>query len=84
MREPSWGWPGITAQVHSLARLSFPCWAGDGQESPLKYTERNRLVIFVVAGDGQESPLKYTRIISSSGSIMAGDGQESPLKYTPP
>ncbi len=56
----SWGWPGFTAQVHwgnYSARLGR---AGDGRDSPLKYTYPLGVVWCLVAGDGRDSPLKYT------------------------
>ena len=56
--------------------------AGDGRESPLKYTKRRRANLPNVAGDGRESPLKYTTAGGLSGVAAAGDGRESPLKYT--
>ena len=34
--------------------------AGDGRDSPLKYTVDHGVVSAVVAGDGRDSPLKYT------------------------
>ena len=34
--------------------------AGDGRESPLKYTRASQGFRFGSAGDGRESPLKYT------------------------
>ena len=56
-----WGWPGIAAQVHSTALPQRPSsYAGDGRESPLKYTASRRHRTFSCAGDGRESPLKYT------------------------
>src|ERR1700686_3915191 len=40
-RRTGWGWPGITAQVHSAHRDQPRPQAGDGRESPLKYTEKH-------------------------------------------
>ncbi len=36
--------------------------AGDGRDSPLKYTARKVVDTLVVAGDGRDSPLKYTAL----------------------
>ena len=33
-----WGWPGIAAQVHLTSTIPACIVAGDGRESPLKYT----------------------------------------------
>ena len=38
-----WGWPGFTAQVHSRRNRTLrTCRAGDGRDSPLKYTAYRR------------------------------------------
>jgi hypothetical protein len=34
----SWGWPGFTAQVHFKTNRLLIYSAGDGRDSPLKYT----------------------------------------------
>ncbi len=36
--------------------------AGDGRDSPLKYTNCSVTSVVVAAGDGRDSPLKYTTI----------------------
>ncbi len=33
-----WGWPGFTAQVHFNGQSVITISAGDGRDSPLKYT----------------------------------------------
>ncbi len=38
-----WGWPGITAQVHFDIGVCLLRKAGDGRESPLKYTTHTTL-----------------------------------------
>src|SRR6266567_894052 len=77
-----WGWPRITAQVHSFLRHTTSTIAGDGRESPLKYTNGFLFPLPALAGDGRESPLKYTVTIGNTEYEAAGDGRESPLKYT--
>ena len=60
-RRQRWGWPGIAAQVHYAIGLAIQKrQAGDGRESPLKYTDCAGCPGAAVAGDGRESPLKYT------------------------
>ena len=66
----------------SSSRLRHPLRAGDGRESPLKYTIRAMRAAPLTAGDGRESPLKYTRSSPWLSALHAGDGRESPLKYT--
>ena len=56
--------------------------AGDGRESPLKYTASDCESQVCAAGDGRESPLKYTSTRYLPDQPNAGDGRESPLKYT--
>ncbi len=77
-----WGWPGVAAQVHLLTHLVCSAVAGDGRESPLKYTSARNGWCIGPAGDGRESPLKYTFGSNAIHTVCAGDGRESPLKYT--
>ncbi len=56
----SWGWPGFTAQVHFSFGLVSGWRAGDGRDSPLKYTKAPLEDEAYTAGDGRDSPLKYT------------------------
>ena len=36
--------------------------AGDGRDSPLKYTAALQALALSAAGDGRDSPLKYTAV----------------------
>ena len=56
----SWGWPGFTAQVHFARYVAVDLCAGDGRDSPLKYTGVRMEPSTAQAGDGRDSPLKYT------------------------
>src|ERR1035438_5562173 len=56
--------------------------AGDGRDSPLKYTSATRSSYLNRAGDGRDSPLKYTTFAPVVAAACAGDGRDSPLKYT--
>ncbi len=60
MATQSWGWPGFTAQVHCKKKAKAEVDAGDGRDSPLKYTGLTRHTRRLRAGDGRDSPLKYT------------------------
>ena len=78
----SWGWPGFTAQVHFEGIGTGTQAAGDGRDSPLKYTLAKGKTMPEVAGDGRDSPLKYTDQFPDRRREQAGDGRDSPLKYT--
>ncbi len=59
--------------------------AGDGRESPLKYTIGDAATILMAAGDGRESPLKYTvsRNLPSLKMLgMAGNHRSSTLRQS--
>ena len=77
-----WGWPGVAAQVHFRRFLNARRAAGDGRESPLKYTcwQLHRLPHRLgVAGSRRSSTLLLCCVLAV---LPAGDGRESPLKYT--
>ena len=57
--------------------------AGDGRESPLKYTDAARMIVGInrlgMAENRRSSTLEHRASIRHD---LAGDGRESPLKYT--
>ncbi len=78
-----WGWPGFTAQVHLLCVTVCVTCAGDGRDSPLKYTRDDGVPSMPrrlgMAGIHRSSTLDAQQ---TQLTRCAGDGRDSPLKYT--
>ena len=77
-----WGWPGVAAQVHFRRFLNARRAAGDGRESPLKYTVAvlRPCCASRWGWPGVAAQVHLSHLCSSTAE--AGDGRESPLKYT--
>ena len=73
-----------SSTLHPCTEVPIP-FAGDGRESPLKYTGWRSLPFAPLAGDGRESPLKYTsrpcESIAQSALGMAENHRSSTLGF---